>query len=59
MAYVVAISVLFVGASLAMMSKLGAGNNAALEAAVARKNARPAAKACNAYVLQLNEALGR
>lgn len=59
MAYVVAISVLFVVASFAMMSKLGAGNNAALEAAVACKNARPATKNCNAYVLQLNEALGR
>ncbi len=59
MTYVVAICVVFAAMGFGMMSKLGAANGAALEAAVAAKNARPAVKAVDPYVLQLNEALGR
>ena len=37
MMYVAAITVVFLAAGLAMLSKLGKGNSAALELAVARK----------------------
>ncbi len=39
MMYVAAITVVFLAAGLAMISKLGKGNSAALELAVARANA--------------------
>ena len=63
MLYVAVISLLFLVAGLAMISKLGVGNSAALEAAAARANAGRKVRLGvkpprDFYVQQFNEAIG-
>lgn len=62
MMYVAAISVLFLAAGLCMLSKLGAGNSAALETAAARANAGRKVRlgleeSKNIYLRQFDEAV--
>ncbi len=64
MLYVAVMSVLFLAAGLAMVSKLGTSNSAAFETAAARASEGRRVRfgvreRTNFYIQQFNEALGR
>lgn len=57
MMYVAAITVVFLAASVAMISKLGAFSAATLEGEVAKATARPQAASKTVYMSQFEEAV--